>query len=96
MQLWAATPSEVVLEVPKDCCGTHPADFEGRKASPRSHFGKLNLVPAKLTYDKLEQSFESNSVPCTLYGKQPQNSSLLQEANLPLILQNNGQAQQKC
>lgn len=69
-----------------------PCRLEGRKASPRSHFRKLNLIPAKLTSDKLEQSFESNSVPCTLYGKQPQKSLLLQEANLPLLLQNNGQA----
>lgn len=95
MQLWAVTPSEVVLEVSKDCCGTHLADFRRRKASPSSHFRKWNLVPAKLTYDKLEQSFESNSVPCTLYGKQPQKSLLLQEANLPLLLQNNEQALKK-
>lgn len=95
MQLWAVTPSEVVLEVSSSCCGTHLADFRSRKASPSSHFRKWNLVPAKLTYDKLEQSFESNSVPCTLYGKQPQKSLLLQEANLPLLLQNNEQALKK-
>lgn len=49
MQLQAATQSEVVLVVSKDCYGTHLADFTGRKASLSSDFRKLNLISAKLT-----------------------------------------------
>lgn len=58
---------------------------------------KFILVHAELNSDELKHGFESNIVPCMLYGKQPQKLLLFQETKtaLPLVFQNNDQTHKK-